>query len=55
MSIRYLCIGRGYYSIADVRDGETLLSDIDGARAAIYDPFTSPILVMIRLPKLEIQ
>ena len=51
----YLCIGRGYYSIADVRDGETLLSDIDGARAAIYDPFTSPILVMIRLPKLEIQ
>lgn len=38
----YLCVGRGYYSISDLRDGETLLSDIDGARAAIYDPFTSP-------------
>lgn len=38
----YYCVGRGYYSIADLRDGETLLSEIDGARAAIYDPFTSP-------------
>ncbi len=38
----YYCVGRGYYSIADFRDGETLLADIDGARAAIYDPFTSP-------------
>jgi hypothetical protein len=38
----YMCVGRGYYEVADLRDGNTLLSNIDGARAAIYDPFTSP-------------
>lgn len=38
----YLCVGRGYYSLSDVRDSETPLVDIAGARAAIYDPFTSP-------------
>lgn len=38
----YFCVGRGYYAIDDIRDGETLLSDIDGARAAVFDPFTSP-------------
>lgn len=38
----YYCIGRGYYDIADVREGDTLLSDISGASAAIYAPFTSP-------------
>lgn len=38
----YYCVGRGYYGISSVRDGETLIADIDGASAAVYDPFTSP-------------
>jgi hypothetical protein len=38
----YYCVGRGYYDIAEVRDGDTLIEDIDGASAAFYDPFTSP-------------
>lgn len=38
----FYCVGRGYYDIADVRDGDTLIADIDGAGAAFYDPFTSP-------------
>lgn len=36
------CIGRGYYDVTDVRDGDTDLSEISGASAAIYAPFTSP-------------
>ncbi len=38
----YYCVGRGYYHISDVRDGDTLVADIAGAAAAVYDPFTSP-------------
>jgi len=38
----YYCIGRGYYDIDEVRDGDTLIADINGASAAFYDPFTSP-------------
>lgn len=38
----YYCVGRGYYSVAEIRDGDTLLSEIDGASAAVYNPFTSP-------------
>lgn len=38
----YYCITRGYADISDVRDAETLVSDIDGASAAVYEPFTSP-------------
>jgi hypothetical protein len=38
----YYCVGRGYHDIEDVRDGDTLISEIDGASAAVYAPFTSP-------------
>jgi hypothetical protein len=38
----YYCIGRGYYDLAELRDGDTLISDIDGAAASVYKPFTSP-------------
>lgn len=38
----YYCVGRGYYDLAELRDGDTLLADIDGASAAAYAPFTSP-------------
>jgi hypothetical protein len=36
------CVTRGYAALSDVRDGETLLSSITGASAAVYYPFTSP-------------
>jgi hypothetical protein len=38
----YYCVGRGYYDIAKLRDGDTLLADITGSSAAVYAPFTSP-------------
>lgn len=37
-----LCVGRGYYDLADIREGDTLLADLTGASAAAYKPFTSP-------------
>lgn len=38
------CVGRGYYDIPadEVKDGDTRLSQIAGACAAVYAPFTSP-------------
>ena len=38
----YYCVGRGYHSLAEIRDGDTLIADIPGASAAVYQPFTSP-------------
>ncbi|MBP8285392.1 MAG: hypothetical protein KAX57_00980 [Rhodoferax sp.] len=38
----YYCVGRGYHFLNDIKDGDTLIADIDGARAAVYSPFTSP-------------
>lgn len=38
----YYCVGRGYYSLADIKDGDTLVSSTTGSSASVYDPFTSP-------------
>ena len=38
----YYCIGRGYYDVSELRDGDTLLSDFSRASAAVYAPFTAP-------------
>jgi hypothetical protein len=38
----YGCISRGYVDVSDVKDGDDLIADIDGASAAVYAPFTSP-------------
>lgn len=38
----YYCISRGYIAATDIRDADTLVADITGASAAVYDPFTSP-------------
>lgn len=42
LEISFMCVGRGAYLIDDVRDGDTLIADIQGASVAIYAPFTSP-------------
>lgn len=33
-----MCLGRGYYSIVDIRDGDTPFDSIEGASISIYDP-----------------
>lgn len=38
----YYCVGRGYYDVSELRDGDTLISDFSRASAAVYAPFTSP-------------
>jgi len=38
----YYCVGRGYYNISEVKDGETPIGSITGASAAVYPPFHSP-------------
>lgn len=38
----YACVGRGAYSISDIRDGDTPISRISGASAEVYGPGTSP-------------
>lgn len=38
----YSCIGRGSYAISDVRDGDTLISEINGASINVYPPGQAP-------------
>lgn len=42
LEIAYMCIGRGAYDVSDVRDGDTLISEIDLASATVYAPYSSP-------------
>lgn len=42
VEVGYYCVGRGYYSLTEIKDGDTLISDFGNASAAVYDPFTSP-------------
>lgn len=42
VELSYMCVGRGYYRIEDVKDGDTLVSEISGTSVEVYDPFTSP-------------
>lgn len=36
-----MCIGRGYFQILDMRDGDTDVANISGTSVSVYDPFTS--------------
>lgn len=38
-----MCLGRGYYQISEVNDGETAVEGISGSSACFYDPGTSLI------------
>lgn len=42
IEIGYLCVGRGEYDISEVKDGETLVSEIAGTTVEIFAPSTSP-------------
>lgn len=42
VEITYSCVGRGGYSISDLRDGDTPIARIAGASAEVYGPNTSP-------------
>lgn len=39
----YMCVGRGDYEITDIRDGETLCSNIAGVTVEVFAPYTSPL------------
>lgn len=36
-----MCIGRGFFQILDMRDGDTDVANIAGTSVSVYDPFTS--------------
>ncbi|MGT2584320.1 host specificity factor TipJ family phage tail protein [Acinetobacter baumannii] len=36
-----MCIGRGYFQILDMRDGDTDVANIAGTSVSVYNPFTS--------------
>ncbi|ENR5289658.1 hypothetical protein ACEWIJ_000999 [Acinetobacter baumannii] len=36
-----MCIGRGYFQILDMRDGDTDVANLAGTSVSVYDPFTS--------------
>lgn len=40
--VAYYCIGRKSLLIENIKDGDTLISDIIDASASVYGPFTSP-------------
>ena len=42
LEIAYMCVGRGAYAVSDVRDGDTLVSEIDLASCQVFAPYTSP-------------
>ncbi|HCR9934714.1 TPA: hypothetical protein OPV46_004005, partial [Acinetobacter baumannii] len=42
-----MCIGRGYYQILDMRDGDTDVANIAGTSVSVYDPFTSIVGIPI--------
>lgn len=44
MEYGYYCVGRGYYNITNLKDGDTPIRYVPSSRASIYAPFTSPTL-----------
>lgn len=42
----FLCIGRGEYLVEDLKAGETLISDIEGSSAVVYEPDTRPDILL---------
>lgn len=42
----FLCIGRGEFQVDDLKSGDTLISDIDGATATVYGPSTGPTTLL---------
>jgi hypothetical protein len=44
--VEFFCIGRGSYDISEIKSAETLISDITGSTATIYQPNTRPSTVL---------
>ncbi|MES2207290.1 MAG: host specificity factor TipJ family phage tail protein [Pseudomonadota bacterium] len=38
----YYCVGRGYYELTKIKDGDTLIENIPGAKLSVWAPFTAP-------------
>mgnify|MGYP000844798469 CR=1 FL=1 len=54
VEIAFMCVGRGEYSITDVRDGETLAINIPGTSVMFYGPYSSPNSSTANTPQLTI-
>lgn len=46
-----MCLGRGYYSITDIRDGDTPFESIEGGSISIYDPGVN---IVSGVPQIQI-
>jgi hypothetical protein len=44
--VEYFGVGRGSYAISELKDSETLISDIIGSSATVYEPETRPSTVL---------
>jgi hypothetical protein len=42
VEVAYYCVGQGDHVISDIRDGDILISQIDGASAEVYGPGKAP-------------
>lgn len=42
VEIAYYCVGVGAHAVQDIRDGDILISQIEGATAEVYAPGTAP-------------
>ena len=49
--VAYMCVGRGSYSITDIRDGDMLVGQIEGMSTAVYPPGEIP---GVGIPAFEI-
>jgi len=51
----FMCFGRGEFLVENIQAGETLISDIDGADATVFEPFTAPadILKVVRSDQVD--
>ena len=38
----YMCVGRGFFRVLDIRDDTTPMASISGAKVSVYDPYRSP-------------
>lgn len=42
VEISFMCIGKGEYTVEDIKDGETPVIEIAGSSVEVYAPYTSP-------------
>lgn len=54
-STEYMCISRGYLEVSDIRSGDTLVSNIVGSSAQVYDPGQTPTQILKTVDSNEVK